>query len=155
MQAIKIEVLGEAAPFRKKVANWQARDGRSGTHAYDERLYAGWKDHARLVASRAMDGRPPLDGQLDLHIRVFFAVPDSWSKRKKHEALHGIIRPTIAPDWDNLGKAVGDSLEMIVFRDDKQVVAGTVEKWYSDRPRVEMEIRELAVAELAELGFRR
>jgi len=142
-EAIKIEVLGEAAPFRKKVASWNAKDGRFGTHAYDEKKYASWKDHARLAASRAMNGRPPLVCAIDFKVKVFFQIPQSMSKRKQQEAQRGILRPTITPDYDNLAKACADSLTGIVFRDDKFIVEARIEKWYSDRPRVEMEVREV------------
>lgn len=145
--SIRIEVLGEAAPFRKKVASWNAKDGRYGTHAYDEKKYAGWKDHARLAASRAMAGHSMLDCPIDFKVKVFFAIPESWSGRKKRQALAGIIRPTVTPDADNLCKSAADSLTMIVFRDDKQIVDAKIEKWYSDRPRVEMEVRQVDTTE--------
>lgn len=151
-EPIRIEVAGEAAPFRKKTASWTARDGRSGTHAYDEKRYAGWKDHARLAASRAMGGRPLLSQAIDFKVKVVFTIPASWSGRKTNLALRGIIRPTVTPDIDNIAKACFDALSMIVFRDDKQVVSSTIEKWYGDRPRVEMQVRELELGE-PELAF--
>jgi Holliday junction resolvase RusA-like endonuclease len=145
---ILIIVGGEAAPFRKKTASWTARDGRFGTHAYDEKRYAGWKDHARLVASRAMAGRAPLDCAVDFKVKVYFQIPESWSSRKKHQATSGLLRPTITPDYDNLAKACADALTGIVIRDDKFIVDATIEKWYSDRPRVEMIV---AAAELRDV----
>lgn len=158
MDAIRIEVDGEAAPFRKKVANWQARDGRFGTHAYDEKLYAGWKDHARLAASKAMNGRPPLECPIDFQVRVFLSIPESMSNRKKDLARRGVLRPTKTPDYDNLAKACADALTGIAIRDDKFIVDARIQKWYSDRPRVEMEVREIEPKDLdfqTQLGFRR
>jgi Holliday junction resolvase RusA-like endonuclease len=143
VEPIRIEVAGEAAPFRKKVASWNAKDGRFGTHAYDEKKYAGWKDHARLAASRAMNGRPPLVCAIDFKVKIFFEVPESWSGRKKRAALVGIVRPCVTPDFDNLAKACADALTGIVFRDDKFIVDAHIQKFYSDRPRVEMEVREV------------
>lgn len=150
---IRIEVLGEAAPFRKKVASWNAKDGRFGTHAYDEKKYAHWKDHARLAASRAMNGRPPLACAVDFKVKFFFQVPESWSGRKTHQALTGIIRPTITPDYDNLAKACADALTGIVIRDDKYIVEAHIQKFYSDRPRVEMEVCEVDLVQARELRF--
>ena len=141
MEPIRIEVLGEAAPFRKKVASWNAKDGRFGTHAYDEKKYAGWKDHARLVASREMAGRPPLACPVDFKVKIFFEIPASWSHKKRRQALVGFVRPTITPDIDNLCKACADALTGIVIRDDKFIVEAHLQKFYSDRPRVEMEVR--------------
>lgn len=147
MEPIRIEVLGEAAPFRKKVASWNAKDGRFGTHAYDEKKYASWKDHARLAASRAMNGRAPLACAVDFKVKIFFEIPESWSRRKKERALVGVMRPTITPDYDNLAKACADALTGIVLRDDKFIVNAHIQKFYSDRPRVEMEVREVDFAQ--------
>jgi Holliday junction resolvase RusA-like endonuclease len=153
-EPIVIVVAGEARPFQKKVASWTAKDGRFGTHAYDTSKYAGWKDQARYTASQVMKGRPPLAGQVDLKVKVYLPIPESWSNRKKRHALAGMIRPAVVPDWDNLGKAAGDALEMIVFRNDKQVVDGQVQKWYSDRPRVEIEVRETELIDQVEPELR-
>lgn len=150
---IVIIVAGEAAPFRKKVASWNAKDGRFGTHAYDEKKYAGWKDHARLVASREMGGRAPLDCAVDFKVKVYFQIPESWSIKKQRLAQVGLIRPTITPDYDNLAKACADALTGIVIRDDKFIVNATIEKWYSNRPRVEMIVAAAELGDQANLGL--
>jgi len=150
MTPIVIVVAGEAAPFRKKVMSWNARDGRFGTHAYDDRKYASWKDVARYCASKEMGDRPPLACAIDFKVRIYFEIPGSWSNRKKQNALRGILRPIITPDFDNLAKACADSVTGICIRDDKFIVTALIEKWYSDRPRVEMEIAEAQLRDLVE-----
>ena len=92
-----------------------------------------------------MNGRPPLACAIDFNLRIYFQVPESWSGRKKHQALTGMLRPTITPDADNLCKAAADALTGIAIRDDKFIVHAVIEKWYSDRPRVEMVVRECDV----------
>jgi len=37
-----------------------------------------------------------------------------------------------------------------VVRDDKFIVTARIEKWYSERPRVEMEVREAALHDRVE-----
>jgi Holliday junction resolvase RusA-like endonuclease len=104
-----------------------------------------------------MDGRSPLACAIDFKVKIFFQVPESWSGRKKYQALRGIIRPTITPDYDNLAKACADALTGIVIRDDKYIVAAHIEKWYSDRPRVEMEVWEHEFRDLdfqTQLGYK-
>ena len=150
---IVIIVAGEAAPFRKKVASWTAKDGRFGTHGYDEKKYAGWKDHARLVASREMAARAPLDCPIDFKVKIYFQIPESWSVKKQRLAQAGLIRPTITPDFDNLAKACADALTGIVIRDDKFIVNATIEKWYSNRPRVEMIVAAAELGDQANLGL--
>ena len=89
-----------------------------------------------------MAGRPPLACAVDFKVKIYFQVPASWSRRKIDHALRGLIRPTITPDYDNLAKAAADALTGIAIRDDKFIVNAQIEKWYSNRPRVEMEVSE-------------
>jgi Holliday junction resolvase RusA-like endonuclease len=97
----------------------------------------------RMAAADAMDGRAPLLGPLDLRFAIFVQVPRSWSNKKRQDALAGLIRPTVKPDWDNGGKLC-DSLNGIVWQDDSQVTDAHVWKRYSDQPRVVIEVREAA-----------
>ncbi len=57
--------------------------------------------------------------------------------------LNGIIRPTKRPDFDNIGKIICDSLNMIAYHDDSAIVDGRVRKFYSDVPRVEVIIKSI------------
>jgi Holliday junction resolvase RusA-like endonuclease len=149
-EPIIIIVAGEARPFAKKVASWTAKDGRFGTHAYDSKQYAGWKDQARYTAGKMMRGRPPLACAVDFVLRVYFSIPESWSGRKKEFCRRGLLRPVVTPDVDNLMKASADALIGIVVRDDKFIVTAHIEKWYSNRPRVEMEVREATLHDRVE-----
>ena len=90
------------------------------------------------------------DGALRLVVNAFFTIPKSTSKKKREKMLQGIIRPTKRPDWDNIGKIASDALNAIAYRDDSQIVDATVRKWYSDEPRVEVEITELTPEVFAE-----
>ncbi len=50
------------------------------------------------------------------------------------------------PDRDNLDKAVLDAMKGLIFRDDAQVCAGTIEKWIAagdEQPHVTIVIEEL------------
>ena len=73
-------------------------------------------------------------------MRCYFAIPKSWPKRWKEDAIGGILRPTGKPDADNLLKLL-DGLNHVAWDDDGQVVEAHVEKWYSHRPHTEVEIR--------------
>lgn len=92
-----------------------------------------------LAAKVAMKGRGPLDGPLLLCVTAFMPVPRSWSQRKRDAALAGTVRPTVKPDWDNLGKMT-DALKGIVWSDDTQVVDGRVVKRYAENPRLRVEV---------------
>ncbi len=84
-----------------------------------------------------------LDGQLGVEMVVYCPIPKSTSKKNKALMLDGSIRPTTKPDLDNIAKAILDALNGRAFDDDKQVVKLTMEKYYSDTPRVEVEISEV------------
>ncbi|MDF1546114.1 MAG: RusA family crossover junction endodeoxyribonuclease [bacterium] len=83
------------------------------------------------------------DSPVCLNLRAYFPIPKSWSKKKQERARSGEIRPTTKPDIDNITKIVCDALNGVAFEDDSQVVTGTRDKWYSDDPRVEIEIYEV------------
>lgn len=93
--------------------------------------------------TRAYPEFTPLITPLRILIRAYYLVPQSWSQKKKDKGLTNKIRPTTKPDWDNIGKIIGDALNKIAFCDDKQIVEGIVVKIYSDRPRVEVCISEI------------
>lgn len=58
--------------------------------------------------------------------------------------LDGVIRPTKKPDLDNIIKVIADSLNGIAYKDDAQVVEVVSSKFYSNKPRVEVTIEDLA-----------
>jgi Holliday junction resolvase RusA-like endonuclease len=80
------------------------------------------------------------DGALKLTVEAFFTIPKSASKKNREKMLQGEIRPIKRPDWDNVGKIVSDALNELAYKDDSYIVSANVEKWYSDNPRVEVEI---------------
>lgn len=81
---------------------------------------------------------------LGMRIMAYKPIPKGTSKRKMAQMLDNHIRPAKKPDWDNIGKIVCDALNNVAFRDDSQIVDGTVVKCYSEQPRIEVEIWEVA-----------
>ena len=77
---------------------------------------------------------------LVVHITAFYGIPKSVSNKKRQDMLNEKIRPTKKPDIDNLCKVVMDSLNKIAYHDDAQVVKTIVTKYYSDYPRVFVQI---------------
>lgn len=94
------------------------------------------------VAALFMRGRAPSEEPLALVVHAFRPIPSSWSRRDQEAALSGAIRPTSRPDWDNYGK-ITDALNGIVWKDDSQVVDGRSIKYYSDKPALRIEVREM------------
>lgn len=57
--------------------------------------------------------------------------------------LEGNIRPIKKPDIDNILKSVFDGLNGIAFKDDTQIIRIQTEKFYSNEPRIDIEIKEI------------
>ena len=87
-------------------------------------------------------GEKPFDADQSLHVYMaaYYPIPRSASRKKKEEMSAGRIRPAKKPDIDNIIKSVLDALNGVAYHDDTQVVAVFAEKYYSDTPRVEVEI---------------
>lgn len=71
----------------------------------------------RLAALRAMAGKPPLEGAIE--IEITFTFPNTRKRGKSHFTR---------PDLDNLVKLVKDGMSKIVYKDDSQVCRLTADK---------------------------
>jgi Holliday junction resolvase RusA-like endonuclease len=90
------------------------------------------EDHMRAHVIQQV-GQPMLQGALVLVMQVGMPVPSSWPADRRRRALEGLERPTVKPDWDNLGKLT-DALNGVLWRDDSQIVDGRVVKVYASAP---------------------
>jgi Holliday junction resolvase RusA-like endonuclease len=77
------------------------------------------------------------------NIYAFYGIPKSTSKKKALEMENKLIRPMKKPDVDNISKIILDALNKIAYADDSQICRLCIGKYYSNRPRVEVEIGEL------------
>lgn len=85
---------------------------------------------------KAMMGREPIDGPVQMRAVFYFPIPKSTSKKTKAAMEHGTVRPTIKSDIDNLIKSVLDGINGVGFYDDKQVVEIWASKRYGVDPHV-------------------
>lgn len=136
---IKFEIPG------KVKAKQSFKIGRNGFKytPSDVKSYANW---VRLCFQKAYPKHLPSiyqDKQLIMQIEAHFAIPKSFSKKKKEAALNFDIRPTVKPDCDNISKNICDALNGIVFPDDKQIVSLEVEKFYAENEGVIVRIYDL------------
>jgi len=97
-----------------------------------------------FAAKLAMQGQPLLSGPVSAVMTFSLPIPASWSLRKAQEASLGQTLPTVAPDLDNLAKAVLDGCNGVVFEDDRQVVTLHITKRYADKGRVAVSFEEIA-----------
>ncbi len=93
-------------------------------------------EYRRQCHDHRFDDKQPLR----MEVRAEYLIPASASKAKRAAMAKGEIRPMKKPDWDNVGKVVSDALNKLAYRDDTQIVDCTVQKFYSDRPRIIVKI---------------
>ena len=98
-----------------------------------------------LAGSDAMAGAAPFDGPVAVSIVAWFPIAASWSKRKQADARAGLLSHTSHPDADNILKAIGDGLNGIVWKDDRQIADVHIVKKLGDSVGVAVEGRRLAV----------
>lgn len=68
-------------------------------------------------------------------------VPIPKSSMTRVEAILAelkFITPVVRPDWDNFGKKYSDMVQKSLLVEDSLVVHGTVRKFYSFKPRIEL-----------------
>jgi Holliday junction resolvase RusA-like endonuclease len=72
----------------------------------------------------------PLDWNYRLVVASFWPVAKSQWRKKIPRRMRP--RPSV-PDWDNLGKLIGDALEGILWQNDSQIVDGRVVKFVANQ----------------------
>lgn len=133
MDPITFTVPGEARAF--------ARAGSNGAQRFTPKRQRVFANLVKDRAEKAMKGRPPLTGAVELLVVVRRQIPKSASKTKRQAMLEGRIRPTARPDADNHAKIVGDALNGICWHDDALITDLIVRKRYAEIPGLVISIR--------------
>jgi Holliday junction resolvase RusA-like endonuclease len=85
-----------------------------------------------------------LEGPLYITTNIYLQLPKSRDKKKDKEKIDADkLRCPCRPDIDNCLKSFKDALEGLAYRNDSQFVIVHAEKWYSRRPRAEIEVGEV------------
>ena len=142
-EIIRIVLTGDpVAAGRPKFRNIHTKAGNSFVSAYTPAHMRKWQTDLRYRAQEEMKGRIPFAGELAVTMSVFLPIPQSMSKKKTLLAQEGSLRPLTRPDLDNYIKQL-DALNGVCWKDDSQIVSLVGNKWYSDRPRVEITIEPI------------
>lgn len=125
----------------------QAKE-RPRFNRYSGKVYTPEKTHnfenfVKLLFVEKYPDRKPLEGAIYIDIVVNKEVPASASKKKKKEMLEGKIQPLVKPDVDNVAKSILDALNGIAYKDDKQIIGLSVQKFYSDETITLVKIKEM------------
>jgi Holliday junction resolvase RusA-like endonuclease len=130
--------------YGEPVGKGRPRFARRGNFVstYTPQKTKSYEDEIRMMAKAAMGASEPLETPVTVAIYIRVGIPASFSKQKRKDALSGIIKPTKKPDLDNVAKCFLDSMNEIVYLDDKQVVNLHVTKIYAETPAVEVMVKE-------------
>lgn len=139
MRQVKFTVLGE--PKGKGRPRFSTQTGR----AFTPKQTVNYETLVHTEYMVQCNGfRFPDDAMLDMRILAFYSIPKSGSKKVKKQKLENTIRPTKKPDMDNVVKLVADALNQVAYKDDTQIVDCQVRKFFSEDPRIEVTIKEVA-----------
>ena len=83
----------------------------------------------------------PIENLVRVELVFNVKMPNSWSKKKKLEKINTYCDNNV--DLDNYQKAILDSLNGVLYIDDRQIVEIFASKRYSDKPFIELEIHEI------------
>lgn len=103
------------------------------------------KQYQDLVANMYRLQKGPYLGckTIKVVLHCYYKIPKSMPKYKREMVKRGSLRPIVKPDLDNVAKCVLDALNGVAYKDDNQIVELHIEKYYSDEPRVEIEVTEV------------
>lgn len=97
----------------------------------------------RLIGSELDNINQMIYTPCEVRYDAYLPTPTSFSINQKFLAEIGLIRPISKPDWDNIGKKYSDMYNSTIWFDDRLVVDGSVHKFYSILPRVEIYLKYL------------
>ena len=80
--------------------------------------------------------------RVEYNLRAYMPTPTSTMNNTEiYLAEKGLILPISTSDWDNLAKTYTDCLQDVLLLNDNIINPGHVYKYYSIKPRIEIEIR--------------
>lgn len=118
-----------------------------GIRLYDPKKVTVYKQQLGYLVRQAMQerGLEPFDGELTVRFEFYRPVQTSISRKERSRRLSGVHRPTVKPDLDNYIKSTSDALNGILWADDNLIISLQADKFYSERPRLVVEINEEAL----------
>ncbi|MDR2074007.1 MAG: RusA family crossover junction endodeoxyribonuclease [Oscillospiraceae bacterium] len=109
------------------------------TANYEKRVR---EEYSRKVGIKFKEKIP-----IEIKIKAFYGISKHTPKKWIEPMLEGKILPTKKPDVDNISKLICDALNGVCYHDDVQICKLQIEKFYSEEPHVEVEIKEMEVIE--------
>lgn len=128
-------------PFGKGRPRFSRRSGTTYTPENTRRNEA----YVSLYAAKAMAGKEMTKGPVIVRMTAYFKIPGRNTKAQNNAIRAICMAHDKKPDIDNIFKGVLDSLNNIVWLDDKQVCSATIRKRYTDGgERIHVSVIEIA-----------
>lgn len=106
---------------------------------YDPPKTAKFKRELSQLATE-MYHDAPLEGEIYLKVAFYRKIQKSISKKEHDRRTSGEHRPIVKADLSNYLKSFEDALNGVLWKDDAMIVHEEIDKYYSDKPRIEVEI---------------
>lgn len=119
--------------FGTPIASARPRFNFKTKSAYEDPTQSKLKEGAKWQL-RSQYREEPLGCPVSVDITFYLPIPQSASKPKQRQMLHGVLHHISKPDIDNLQKFVLDCLNGIVIEDDRRVIEIRARKIYSTKP---------------------
>jgi Holliday junction resolvase RusA-like endonuclease len=94
-----------------------------------------------MKARQAIGASEPFKGALTVFLYLRFAIPPSYSKKRKEACLAGLEYPKRV-DLDNCYKSITDAINGIVYFDDSQIVEAHITKVYAETAGANIMVQE-------------
>ena len=134
---VTFEVEGDPVP------KGRPRFARRGqfVQTYTDAKTIDYETHVAMKARQAIGASEPLQGALTVFLYLRYAVPPSYSKKRKEACLLGLEFPKKI-DIDNVYKSITDAMNGIVYTDDSQIVEAHITKIYAETAGANIMVQE-------------
>jgi Holliday junction resolvase RusA-like endonuclease len=117
-----------------------ARKGQF-VQTYTDAKTIDYETHVAMKARQAIGASEPFKGALTVFLYLRFAIPPSYSKKRKEACLAGLEYPKRV-DLDNCYKSITDAINGIVYFDDSQIVEAHITKVYAETAGANIMVQE-------------
>ena len=136
---MKYEFVIYERAIGKQRPRYSSKTGRmytpEATRSFEEKVQWSFTSKYNIATE-------PSEKPFKAKITSVFATAKSLSKKKKEELLFKLDY-TGKPDVDNIAKIILDSLNGLIYKDDKQVTALLVFKNYGEENKIIVELEEM------------
>lgn len=108
---------------------------------YTDAKTIDYETQVAMRARHAIGSTKPLEGALSVFLYLRYAVPASYSKKRKEACLNGLEYPKRI-DIDNVYKSITDAMNGIVYLDDSQIVETHIKKVYAEESGANIMVQE-------------